>query len=142
MVDKIDVKEIGNYKVKFKTQFDNDKGDFLTLHISVSDDLKELLNKSVIDEETEFAFHNGSDDYQKLKRYKVKSWIFNALTGNYKEFLFGVKLLKNGEMKVKLQQVSMIDDLIDEFKQSLKQLIQTVLKYSDIDTVVNFNIQN
>ncbi len=139
---KIDVKEIGNYKTKFKTHFDRDKGDFLTLDISISDDLKKLLNNSVIDEETEFGFDCGTNEYQKLKRYRVKSWIFNSLVDNYKDLLFTMKLLKNGEMKLKVQNVSHIDSIIDGFKQNLKQLIQTILKYSDIDMVVNFNVQN
>ncbi len=136
----IDVKKIGNYKIKFKTKFDNKKSDFLTLNISITDDLGELLKKSVIEEKVGFEFYNG-ETYEKLMRYKVKGWIFRSLLENYKDILFCSKLVEEGKLNLKISDVKCVDKIIDDTKQNTKQLIQTIMKYSDIDIVVNFNVQ-
>jgi len=143
MVDEIvreEKKIIGNYKAKFKTSFNKKKSDFIFLNVSISEDLRNLIKEIVIiNEETEFTFYNGEQE-DKYKRYLVKKWVYSALYGSYKDFLFEKNLIDKNELKVKLIDVKRIDSLIEDFKENFRRFIEVVLKYSKIDVNVSFNI--
>lgn len=134
-----DKKVIGNYKAKFKTSFDKENNDYIFLNISLSEDLRRLIKGVIVeDEKTIFSYYNGSED-NSYTRYLVKKWVYGALYGGYRDFLFEKKLIDKNELKVKILEVKQIDSLISDFKENFRRLIEVVLKYSKVDINVSFN---
>jgi len=138
--DQVSEKAIGSYKAKFKTKFDKRKNDNILLSISISEDLRKVLKESTIDELANFSYNDG-DSYRNSQRYKVKRWVYSALYDDRRDIIFSKKLVDDGELDLTFNSVSMIDPAINGIKETVRQLIQTVLKYSSIDMTVNFNVE-
>jgi len=138
---KIDEKKsIGNYKIRFKTSFDKKKEDSIFLNISISEDLKKLIEGIIIKENTKFDFHTGEKDTT-YTRYKVKSWVFGALYSDHRDFLFVKALVEGKDFNIELNSVNRIDTIISDLKENVRRLIEIVLKYSKIDTTVSYNLR-
>lgn len=141
MEETIDKKEIGNYKVRFKTHFKKEDSDYIYLDIAISDDLQNFLKGiCVLNEETETTYHDGNE-YKKFKRYLVRKPFYNILEGRQGDLLFHKTLITKGEVKIQITDVQLIDTFISSFKENLKNLIKNVLQYSDLDITLNINLK-
>lgn len=132
-------KEIGNYKIIFKTKFDKSKSDKIILEVALSKDLQSLIKKAIISEKTPYSFYDGVNNIDG-QRYKVKTWVYNTLYSRGRELLFDEVLIDKSKKEFEFLSVDLIDDNMDKFKENIKQLIRNMLKYSNINMVVNFNI--
>jgi len=130
-------KVIGSYKARFKTRFDEKDGEFIYLQISISDNLKKLLNDISVEGEYIEDFYNG-DSYSHFPRSLIKK-PFAGLVERSVFLLFDKTFLKVGKIEFKLTNVNRVDQLMKDFKDGLKLLIQSYLKYSHIDVTLNFN---
>lgn len=134
-VKKINPKEIGTYKVNFKTRFDLKTDDFIYLDINISEDLKELLKSvCIMDEEVVPIQRHGLS----IDRYKVKSWLFNSLYSSEKDFLFTKDLLENAEVSLKFQNTDMILTMVRGIKEGVKEVINNILRYRDYEVDVKY----
>jgi len=136
-------KRIGSYTIKFKTQFNNKKSEYIFLEILVSKDLKELLSDLVIKEVVNseaFCQYNEDGRTTYLQRYKVIRPFFSALYGNYKEVFFLKDLIDKGEVSVSFSDIRNIESIISDMKENTKMLIRNHRKYKDLNVTINFDI--
>lgn len=137
------IKAIGNYKVMFKSSFNADDEDKIYLQISVTDDVKEILQKAKSVENTDLVEFNHYDgeEYSALKRYKVKNWVYGSLysNSNGKEILFTKKLVDTGKLELSFVSIPKIEQFISDLKENFRRLIETMLKSTRIDQTINYN---
>lgn len=136
-------KSVGNYKVKFKAEFDRSQEDKIFLRISLSKDMQDLLKlakSETVTTLTVFPFNDGVDQHN-LKRYKIKDWIYSSLYSNFKECMFIKELVDSGESKLPFANIGRIDQFIEGFKENFRTLIEVILKSQRIDTTVNYNVK-
>lgn len=128
-----------NFRMYFKTLFDRNNSEFIILQINYSDELKELVKKSIIEQKTEYDFYNGNDS-EKRQRYLVKKWIYSSMNSNSRNSVFDFELVEDGKTEFRFANVLNLDRFMKDFKAEIKILLETQLKYSDIDCTVNFSI--
>ena len=132
-----DSKTLGTYKVNFKTNFDLESDDFIYLEIEISEDLKDLLKSVCLLESDKVSFERNSEA---KTRYKVKSWLYNSLYSDDKDYLFETSLLDEGKLKMKFTTTEYIENIVRNFKQSIKDVIDNVLKYRDYEVNVKYSV--
>jgi len=136
----MDVKQIGNFKAKFRTIFNKEESEDLILVFSISENLKELLEKCVLNEKTAGFYYDGMTQVE-FMRFKVFRAFYSILNPSIRDVLFSLDLLKKKEFKFVVKSVSQIDELRSNLRTDLKILIKSVLKYSEIDETISFNLK-
>ena len=132
-----DTKTLGTYKVNFKTDFDLKTDDFIYLNIEISEDLKDLI-KSVCLIETDLV---KFERYGLVcERYKVKSWLYNSLYNDERDYLFETNLVNDGKISLKFTNTDYITNMVRNFKDLVRSLIDNVLKYKDYEVNVKYSV--
>jgi hypothetical protein len=129
------------YMINIKRSFDRARSEYIILKITVSEELRQLIKSAAIDEDTEESLRLGEID-MKFQRYKVKKWVYSALSySNYKALIFHKHLLDESEIMLEFDSVRVLDEFLTSLKQNVKTIIQTILNYSDIDMIVSFGVE-
>jgi len=140
-METINEKTIGNFKIKFLTDFNHRKSQYIKLKISVSDDLRKLLKDCSVDELAEVQDREGIN---KFKRYLIRTWINQSIFGLdstfSKETMFSQKLIDNGEFEIQVSSIQMLETQIKDYKQIIKLVVEAVSK-AKIDTTMIVNVE-
>ena len=140
--DEISIEEkkgFGNFKVKYKTKFDRKKEDYIILEIEYSNELHELVKKSISENVKDLVNIERNNTEKQLKRFRIKHWIFDSLFKS-KEYLFEKSLVETGQTSIAFTDLDSIEKRISEINSNIKRLIEIMLKSERIDTTVNFII--
>lgn len=137
--NKIDSKTIGTFVVNFKTHFDLKSDDFIYLDIDMTEDLKELLQSVCLMEDTLGSFTRYDNQ---RKRYKVKSWLYNSVYSEEREFLFEKELLDNGKVTLKFTNTDAILKVVRGFKEGIKNVIDNIMRYRDYEVNVKYIVSD
>ena len=132
-----ETKTLGTYKVNFKTRFDLENDDFIYLDVTMSEDLKELIKSICLLEEDTIPYERYTFVSQK---YKVKSWLYNSLVNDDRDFLFDVGLLKDGTLSVKFNNTDYVMSVVRRFKEGAKGIIDNVLKFREYEVNVKYTV--
>lgn len=144
-IEKDDIMK-GEYIAKFKV-IKEDNTESLKLQVSISESLKNLLLSvcvnfgdiaSYLNESLYVGDTDEGSKYLKYNRPKVKSFILNELYTDRKYCLFSEDLLKNGLLNIELYSLSLMDEFINNFKNNIKTIIDSINK-TNIDMTVTFN---
>jgi hypothetical protein len=136
------------YITRFKTIKEENGDDSLTLRIEINEQLKMLIKSVCVnfeDKDKELteqlytgATPDGTNEYMDYKRSKVKVYILSELAGSSKYLLFNKDLVTNGFLDLKLYSLSIMDEIIREFKENVKYLIEGI-NQTEIDIVVKYS---
>jgi hypothetical protein len=136
------------YITRFKTLKEENGDDGLTLRIEINEQLKMLIKSVCVnfeDKDKELteqlytgATPDGTNEYMDYKRSKVKVYILSELAGSSKYLLFNKDLVTNGFLDLKLYSLSIMDEIIREFKENVKYLIEGI-NQTEIDIVVKYS---
>jgi hypothetical protein len=136
------------YITRFKTIKEENGDDSLTLRIEINEQLKMLIKSVCVnfenkDEELTDQIYvgatpDGTNEYMDYKRSKVKVYILSELAGSSKYLLFNKDLVTNGFLDLKLYSLSIMDEIIREFKENVKYLIEGI-NQTEIDIVVKYS---
>jgi hypothetical protein len=122
-------KQFGDCKLSFNKGISKN-GETCYLKISMNDDLKSFLEKSIIDETTEFLIYerisNGINKQKKIIRYKVKSVIYNAILNSDKDFLFIKEFIDKKKITLNFSNMDRVTELMSEILSSIRQLLRIV----------------
>lgn len=143
-------KQIDKFKVWFK-QGITDDGEKATLQITINRDLQQLLKSICIEEKIEEDFNFGlikkmGDDSglvktikktTKIKRYKVKSVIYNQIFTDWKELLFICDMVDKGVFIFEAGGLDYIEKVRKRFKEGIYYLIKATLDV-DLEQTISF----
>jgi len=131
-------KVINTLKATFNQGLSRD-GETAFLKITFNNDLKKLIKRVVINDFivcSNYDFNSGDEILNPiLKRYKVKSPIFNSLYGDEKELIFLKSLLDNGKHKFNFNELSRLERFKINFKDILHKCIGLVLSCEVSQTI-------
>ena len=135
----IDVtKKIGDFKISFKTRMDDTQQDYLFLDVTVSPEFKTLLKEASISALTDYQFY-GNDSTR--KRYKAKTWIYEHLSGNFKNLLFDKDIIDNGFFSFPFLMCGAIDTATEEIKYNMKRITEVITRYVNYSTTITLNVE-
>lgn len=141
----MELSEIQKLKAYVSNEF-NTNGDILYLTIKFNKQLRDLLKKACVLEmdKTEEEFYTGRDQsentqYFKFKRYKAKTLFFKELQERARAFLYSVKLLDKGKIKIPFYSIYNQTDFLNNFQISLKKLIELLIG-ENIQREISFNL--
>lgn len=133
-------KEVGVYKANFNTSFNAKDSDSINLTIQFSEDLRLLCKEATIQQEQEHGYDVGGSIKYK-QRYKVKKWVMNTLGASNREMLFLKELVDTGKIVIPYYSTAQLERVIMNYKENMRVLIQTMLKFSKIETTMEFNLK-
>jgi len=143
-VDGKEKKQIGDFKLYFQQGLDK-VGDNCFLKIIANDELKDVLRKAIIDEVVEFNYfsrdENGERVEKKIKRYRVKRFIFSSLYGNSKDVLFIKDFVDKGSYVLEFQSIDNIETAKNEIRANLRVVIEILTKMEITEQEVTFKIK-
>ena len=134
---KVEIKKLGTYKVKFKTDFDLEVDEDIHLQIQISEDLKDLIKTACLINEGKVKFEKYGN---KRERFKVKSWLYNSINNEERDFIFDTGLLSNGNLDLKFGSTEYINNMVNNFKGCVKNLIDNVLRYQQYEVSVTYTV--
>lgn len=142
---KMEIKNLksGNFNVNCKSKFDIDSSDYIILTITQSEDLNQLIKQVIIDSTTESRVYEPNAE-EPIIRYKVKGWLYNSLSslGSYsKDVLFLKDFVDNKKIELKFMDLYKLDSLITELRYATKQVVETALKYNDLDVNISIKVE-
>lgn len=103
---------------------------YISLKISMPEDLRELLKSVTVPEEGEADLEFGVND---KKRYLVKRWVSNSVDSSYKFALFIKELLDSGETIIKFDEADRANNFALELKRALTEIVETITKVAYLD---------
>lgn len=140
------VKRIGGYKIDFYTKFNHRESDRVFLVLECNPELKALLNKAIVEKsEIDFKHYLGYDEndntvYSEYKRFKVKTWIYSGLFQRSREFLFIKEFVENGKIAIPFLDKSILDEFLSDVKANIKNLVETIEKYTNLKVSVIYEL--
>lgn len=143
--------KIASHKLDVYARFEGDN-DYITLDLTASDELKELLNQVTAGPEydTEFSLYVGDrvlstgrnqTTYANLKRTKVKSWVYNICAGNSNanwQLLFTEDMLTKGKVSCKFYNPDYVETFITSLQTIMKKLVISYIKFKNINFSIMF----
>lgn len=131
------IKNIGDYQFKHIIDFNNRTGDYISLSLYYSEELRKLIRKAVIEETlTENLYSCDTTE-----RYKVKSIIYNGINSRYKGFLFIKELIDTGKTTIKILNIRDTEYILNCLQSDIKELIRYILKFDNYETTITINIK-
>ena len=131
----METKNFGEYKLRHKFEFEKKTGDYILLYLHYSDELRELIKRAIVDEETVEETSLGT-----YKRYKVKGTVYSGLYGNYKWALFLKDLIDSGKTVIKLPTPREAESALHGIRESLQECVRILLKYDGYESTMTINI--
>jgi hypothetical protein len=122
---------IGDYRVIFKTEFNETVKQDVTLKIKLSKDLQKLIQSLSVNETVESIYSSGRGHEVKYKRYKFKTDLFmtiDYISLQFKEIIFNKTLVDTGEIEIDFKTIASIEYFIDSLKTVLQTIILNILK--------------
>jgi len=125
-------KVIENLKAQFKQGL-NKTGEMVFLEVYLNDDLKKILKKVIINEETDtnnlligYRERGEVEETKTFIRYKVKRIVFNNLY-NQPDYLFIKKLLDDGKFKFEFYELNRLEVFKSHFKENMQKTISLLM---------------
>lgn len=113
----------GKYKVKFSSEFNENKKNKIILTLTISRDLKELIKYLTIDETTKDTLQ-GRD----VERFKYIKSIWRGVSTQDRTILCSTELLNKGQIKIEFDNITRMEEIIDSIKYTYRTLLKNILK--------------
>lgn len=133
------------FHIKFESNFDQANDDYIKVSIKIDDALREALRSVTIKKKTDFDMtigvdpNNGELLIEKIKRYRVKTIVYNSIYSDYKPYIFAEDLIEGGKVTYKCRDYEQRDNLVKGVKDSVKRLLETIDK-AIFNESVTFNV--
>lgn len=157
---KKEVKTMGKISYKAKARLISNKNDEkLNVEVSFPDDLKELLNKCVVQSDDRIdskvvmtTGSRNSEEYTTIqfKRFKVMRWVYQNCIGtpsvvnirdsNGMDFLFNEQIVKEGKTVYSVDTFKQMDAILEMIKLNLNKVIEAYYKSQKYDMTITVNV--
>ena len=132
------------YIIQFIRNFNPENDDLINLTIIYNKELQKLIESIVVKKETSivlFEEYRNTNKKVKLKRYKVKSWLYNSLGNNYKDLMFLKELIDTGKTIIKCDNLNVLNTISSEMRENIIKASNFILKNNGFKTTVKINIK-
>lgn len=140
IVTKTEIKkdlDVKKYTVRFGMNYEKESEDKIFITLTISEDLKKLLNEVVVKTLTVVPYNL----YEVTNnRYKCKTWLFDSLYQNERDLLLDKGLVDTGEMEISFINITAAETFINNMKKCLQQFISVVMKYKDFGEEVTYTV--
>lgn len=131
------------YIIQFTRNFDTENNDLISLSVKYNKELQKLLETVIVKNElakVKFEEYKGTNKKVDLERYKVKSWLLNSLSGEYKELLFLKPLIDAGETTIKCDNLNVLNSIASDMRENIIKASNFILKNNGYKTTIKIKV--